>query len=60
VTPGVGCSTRVTVSQQADLASQSACSDARSLPCDSRTYNGLKVRFSATVGEEPVVELALV
>jgi hypothetical protein len=30
-------------------------SDAWSSPCDSQTYNGLTVRFSATVGEEPEV-----
>ena len=35
-------------------------SDARSRPCDSQSYNGPKVRFSATVGEEPKVEVALV
>ena len=29
------------------------------LPCDSRSYDGLKVRFSATVGEEPEVEVTL-
>jgi hypothetical protein len=29
-------------------------------PCDIRTYCGLKVRFSATVGEEPEVEVALI
>jgi hypothetical protein len=34
-------------------------SGARSRPCDSQSYNGLKVRFSATVGEEPEVEVAL-
>ena len=32
-------------------------SDARSRPCDERSYNGLTVRFSATVGEEPDVTL---
>jgi hypothetical protein len=29
-------------------------------PCDSQTYNGLMIRFSATVGEEPEIEVALV
>ena len=29
------------------------------LPCDSRSYDGLKGRFSATVGEEPEVEVTL-
>jgi len=28
-------------------------------PCDSQTYDGLQVRFSATVVEEPEVEVAL-
>jgi hypothetical protein len=32
---------------------------ARTSPCDSQRYNGLKVRFSATVREEPEVEVAL-
>jgi hypothetical protein len=34
--------------------------DARSRPCDSQSYNGLKVRFCATVGEEAEIEVALV
>src|SRR5215204_2503115 len=29
-------------------------------PCDSRTYDGLKVRFSATLGKELKVEVGLV
>jgi hypothetical protein len=29
----------------------------RTSPCDSQCYNALKVRFPATVGEEPEVEL---
>ena len=29
-------------------------------PCDSQSYDPLKVRFCATVGEEPQVEVALV
>jgi hypothetical protein len=29
-------------------------------PCDRRSYNTPKVRFSATLGEEPEVEVALV
>jgi hypothetical protein len=33
--------------------------DAGSRPFDSRTYNGPKVRFSATVGQEPEVEVTL-
>jgi hypothetical protein len=33
---------------------------ARTSPCDSQSYNGLKVRFSVTVGEEPEVEVGLV
>jgi hypothetical protein len=28
--------------------------------CDTQSYNTLKVRFSATPGEEPEVEVALV
>jgi hypothetical protein len=40
--------------------SRRGSADARSRPCDSQSYNGLKVPFSATVGEEPEVELALV
>jgi hypothetical protein len=31
---------------------------ARTSPCDTRPYDDLKVRFSATVGEEPEVELS--
>jgi hypothetical protein len=31
---------------------QSKPYSARTSPCDSQTYNGLKVHFSATVGEE--------
>jgi hypothetical protein len=27
---------------------------------DSRTYDGLKVRFSAKVGEKPEIEVALI
>ena len=30
-----------------------------SRPCSERSDNALKVRFSATMGEEPEVELAL-
>ena len=33
---------------------------ARSAPDDSRTYNGPKVHFFATIGEEPEVEVELV
>jgi hypothetical protein len=33
---------------------------ARTSPYDSQYYEALKVRFSATVGEEPEVELTLV
>jgi hypothetical protein len=40
-------------------SSPPASSDARSLPCDSQTYNLLKVRISATMGEEPEVEVEL-
>jgi hypothetical protein len=29
-------------------------------PCDSQSYDALKVRFSATLGEEPQVEVGLV
>jgi hypothetical protein len=29
-------------------------------PCNSRSYNGLKLRFTATVGEEPEVEVGLI
>ena len=29
----------------------------RSLPCDNQSYDALKARFSATVGEEPDVEM---
>jgi hypothetical protein len=29
------------------------------VPCTVRTDNALKIRFTATVGEEPVVEVAL-
>ena len=32
----------------------------RSGRCDSQSYDGLKVRFSATLGEEPEVEVTLV
>ena len=32
---------------------------ARTSPCDSQTYDALWVRFSATVGEGPEVELGL-
>ena len=28
-------------------------------PVDSQTYDGLKVHFSATVGEEPEIQVAL-
>jgi hypothetical protein len=36
-------------------------SDARSRPCNGRSYNGLELRFTATVGqEEPEVEVGLV
>jgi hypothetical protein len=28
-------------------------------PCDNQSYNGLKVRFSATLGEEPEIEVGL-
>jgi hypothetical protein len=41
-------------------SSQPALSDARSRPCDSHTYNGLKMRFCATLGEEPEVKVGLV
>jgi hypothetical protein len=41
--------------------------DARSPPCDSQTYDALKVRydalkvrFSSTLGEEPDIEVTLV
>jgi hypothetical protein len=37
--------------------SRPGSSDAKSSPCDSQTYNGLKVHFSATVGEEPETEV---
>jgi hypothetical protein len=33
---------------------------ARTSPCDSQSYDAPKVRFSATVGEKPEVEVALV
>ena len=33
---------------------------ARSFPCNSQSYDGLKVRFSATLGEAPEVEVGLV
>jgi hypothetical protein len=33
---------------------------AHTSPCDSQSYNALKIRFSAVVGEEPEVEVALV
>jgi hypothetical protein len=33
---------------------------ARTCPSDSRSYDTLKVRFSATLGEEPEVEVGLV
>ena len=49
------------------LAETSACPApacvplaARTSPCDSQRYNALKVRDSATVREEPEVEVALV
>jgi hypothetical protein len=29
-------------------------------PCDSQSYDAPRVRFSATVGEEPEIEVALV
>jgi hypothetical protein len=29
-------------------------------PCDSHTYDALKIRFSATGGEEPEVEVRLI
>ncbi len=32
----------------------------RHLPCTVRTYNAPKLRFTATVGEEPEVEVELV
>jgi hypothetical protein len=35
-------------------------SDARSRPCDRQPYNGLKIRFSTKVGEEPEIEVALI
>ena len=28
-------------------------------PCDSQSYDGLEIRFSTTLGEEPVVEVGL-
>jgi hypothetical protein len=37
----------------------SYASDAKSRPCDSQYYDGLKLYFSATVGEEPEVEVGL-
>jgi hypothetical protein len=42
------------------LVCHSDSSGARSPPCTVRTYDAPKVRFSATVGEKPVVELACV
>jgi hypothetical protein len=33
---------------------------ARTCPCDSQSYDALKVRFSATVGGELEVEVGLV
>jgi hypothetical protein len=35
--------------------SRPGSSEAKSRPCDSQTYNGLKVHFSAMVGEETEV-----
>jgi hypothetical protein len=32
----------------------------RTSPCDSQSYDALKVSFSATLGEEPEVEVGLV
>jgi ABC-type uncharacterized transport system permease subunit len=32
----------------------------RTSPCDSQSYDASKVRFSATLGEEPEVEVAMV
>jgi hypothetical protein len=40
--------------------SQTQTLDSTHFPCDSRTYNALKFHFSATVGEESEVEVALV
>ena len=39
--------------------SRPSSSGARSHPCNRQSYNDLKVRFSATVGEEPEFEVAL-
>jgi hypothetical protein len=33
--------------------------DATSRPCDSQSYDALRVRFTATLGEEPVVDVVL-
>jgi hypothetical protein len=35
---------------------QAACAS----PCDSQSYDALEVRFSATVGQEPEIEVGLV
>ncbi len=42
------------------LVRHSDSSDARSRPYTVRTDDAVKLRFSATVGEEPEVEVALV
>jgi hypothetical protein len=43
-----------------DAFSQPKPQAARTSEDDSRTYNGLKVRFSETLGEKPEIELACV
>ena len=40
--------------------SRPSSSGAKSPPRDSQSYDALKVRFSATLGQEPEVEVALV
>jgi hypothetical protein len=42
------------------LSTRYLVSDARSHPCAIRTYNAPKILFSATLGEQPEVEVALI
>jgi hypothetical protein len=57
--PGMGIIHGLAISRQHVALLAPSSSGARSHPCDRRTDNALKVRFSATLGQEPEIEVAL-